>query len=239
MVFPSVRALGVSFPPRRDRRRGSAGAVLLAAAWLCQGAEASAQAESTTCRDRQDQPRDCSILLVHSYHPALGWTRKLSYGFGSALGALPRLRIDTEYLDAKRRPGLPHAEAFLETLEAKYRSHPPDVLVIADDPAFELLWGRRRELFPGVPVVFMGLNEVRADVLQAPQVTGIFERHHTEATIDLALELTKAEGIVVINDTSATGRANEATIGQCDGCWVSWPTWDSTRSRTMTQRTSG
>ena len=60
----------------------------------------------------------------------------------------------------------------------------------------------------------MGLNGIRQDLLADSGVTGIFERHRTDVTVELALKLTKAEGIVVINDTSETGRANEATLVQ-------------------------
>ena len=171
-------------------------------------------AAAPQCLDAQGQPRDCSVLIVHSYHPALEWNRTLSEGFRIGVAGVDRIRIDSEYLDAKRRPDLSHAEAFLEILERKYRQHPPDVLVISDDPAFELLWPKRTRLFGDVPIVFMGLNSVRNDLLTSPGVTGIFEQHRTEETVALSLTLTGAEGIIVVNDTSETGRANEETISR-------------------------
>ena len=179
---------------------------------LCMLSAEAAAGQQPQCTNDLGRPRDCAVLIVHSYHPALGWNQGLSNGFRSAFTDVERIRIDAEYLDAKRRPELGHADAFLEILEHKYRAHPPDVLVISDDPAFELLWNHRQRLFPDVPIVFMGLNDVRDELRSIDGVTGIFEIHETERTIDLSLSLTGANGIIVINDTSETGRANEATL---------------------------
>ncbi|MEM1231705.1 MAG: ATP-binding protein [Pseudomonadota bacterium] len=169
--------------------------------------------DEALCRDSAGTPRDCAVLLIHSYHPALKWTQSLSAGVADALRPLPALRIDTEYLDAKRRPELEHAESFVELLRVKYFARPPDVILISDDPAFDLLWPKRQALFPNVPIVFMGLNGRRRDLAPGtPGLTGIFERHETDRTVALALALTQAGGMVVITDTSETGLANEPTL---------------------------
>ena len=169
---------------------------------------------ATGCFDKAERSRDCAVLVVHSYHPSLGWTRTVEDGFRAVFSNADHVRIDSEFLDAKRRPDLGHAEAFIEILDQKYRSRQPDVLVISDDPAFELIWSRRQTLFPNVPVVFMGLNAISKTLLNTPGVTGVFENHRTEETVALSLALTKAPGIVVINDTSETGRANESTLSR-------------------------
>jgi len=156
-----------------------------------------------------------SVLVVYSYDSGLGWTRSLARGLAKALSAEPGVRIYSEHLDAKQWPSLEHAGAFLEMLSEKFDPRPPDVLVISDDPAFELLTSQDEPLFPGVPIVFMGLNRVREELQGGvPGITGMFETHETEKTADFAIELTGAEGLVVINDTSETGVANEKTISR-------------------------
>ena len=202
---------------RGARRRSGAGRRALAWAaalsWTV-FSHGAGFASDSLCSNPDGQPRDCAILMVHSYHPGLEWNRTLTEGFREAFASTARIRIDAEYLDAKRRPDLRHADAFVSVLIDKYRSDLPDVLVIADDPVFTLLWPRRGELFPGVPIVFMGLNGIRDDLQGAHGVTGIFEHHRTEETIALSLALTGAKGIVVINDTSETGLANESTLSK-------------------------
>ena len=165
------------------------------------------------CRDKSGQVRDCSILVVHSYHPSLKWSQILSENFASSIASEPNLRIDTEFLDAKRRPSLEHAGTFLQLLREKYGTRLPDVLVISDDPGFDLLWPIREELLPGVPIVFMGLNSIREELETGISgVTGAYERQATKQSAQLALELTGSKGIIIINDTSETGSANEVVI---------------------------
>ena len=156
-----------------------------------------------------------SILVVHSYHAELGWTQELTQGLKQAFAERPHVKIYSEYLDAKRWPNLQHANEFLNALTRKYEAQRPDVLLVSDDPAFELLRQRPPPALQGVPIVFMGLNEIRPELTGGiPGITGIFETHQTHRTLELALRWTGADGVIVINDTSETGQANESIIAE-------------------------
>ncbi len=150
------------------------------------------------------------ILTIFSYDPGMEWVKSLIAGLEDGLSTLPNIEHNTEFLDAKRHPALTHSEAFLNSLRAKYHLQQPDVLMISDDPAFELLRDKLPELFPGVPVVFFGLNKVRHDL--PPSFTGIYEVHEATPTLEIAMQLTNASGVAVISNTTETGKAHEHTL---------------------------
>lgn len=179
---------------------------------LLGGGVASGDVAPSTQASRADATDDIrgKIVTIFSYHPGLEWTDALLAGLDVDLQNVPNVEFHSEFLDAKRHPSLEHADAFLSTLRSKYATRPPDVLMIADDPAFELLRDRVDEFFPGVPVVFFGLNEIREEL--PPSFTGVYEIHQTLPTLEVAMELTGARGVAVINDTSETGLANESTL---------------------------
>jgi len=126
------------------------------------------------------------ILTIFSYHPGMEWTDSLLAGYENKLNFYPNIELYTEFLDAKRHPTLVHSEAFLESLRDKYTDKQPDVLMIGDDPAFELIQERTSEVFPGV-----------------------YEVHDAKPTLDIAMEFTNATGAAVISTTTETGVAHE------------------------------
>jgi hypothetical protein len=114
------------------------------------------------------------ILIVHSYHQGLAWTDSISEGIRSALVPFDRrIELYFEYLDIKRRPR-PLSE---EDLPAYFQPDSGfDVVITADEEAFELV--RRREIGSGpvLPVVFCGISRFEpATIDPAQAVTGVLE----------------------------------------------------------------
>lgn len=157
---------------------------------------------------------DHSVLLIHSYHSEHGWTRFLKQGFDEALSMDEDTQIHHEYLDAKRYPGGEYRQVFLDYLKQKYRLLDLEVIVVSDDPAFNLIKQHRADFFPEVPLVYLGINKVDQAVIDTPGMTGVFEnRDLTQTAIDIS-RISGSDSLVVVSDSSSTGRANFSKILQ-------------------------
>jgi signal transduction histidine kinase len=153
------------------------------------------------------------VLLLNSYHQGYVWTDDIVRGVQDALlrKTLP-IDLAIEYLDQRRHedpkaadmedPGI--VGAFDSFLQSKFYNTHFDVIITSDDAALKFLLARRDHLFPGVPVVFCGVNEyhgtsayVSAHPESRPWLTGVLERIDVDATIDTALRLHPDTRLVV------------------------------------------
>ena len=159
------------------------------------------------------QAKTENVLIIHSYHPELSWTRQSKQGIDKAFqNRRPNTKVFHEYLDSKRMPELEHAPQFLDLIRKKYRQVPLDVLMVADDPGLNLILPLRDRIFPKVPIVFMGINHVQPELFGVPGLTGVFEKHSVAETVQIAKKLTGEDGLIVISDTTETGQANVKRI---------------------------
>ena len=167
----------------------------------------------TTSADHISAPKNASVLVIHSYHPELSWTQQekegIDQGFAEGHHAVT---VYHEFLDAKRYPDLSHRQTFLDYLHTKYQDTPLDVLMIADDPGLQMLLDARQTYFPELPVVFMGINNVKEELLTIPWLTGVFETHSIAETLWVAQQQTNSAQVIVITDSSETGKANRARL---------------------------
>ncbi|MBM9537824.1 histidine kinase dimerization/phosphoacceptor domain -containing protein [Desulfobulbus alkaliphilus] len=158
-----------------------------------------------------DDPATRHVLVIHSYHPDFPWTDSINHGMVDILhGAVPDIDIHIEYLDAKRHQPERILPAFRELLFHKYQATPLDVIIVSDDAAFQSILLLRDSLFPGVPVVFCGVNlfeEAMIDGFAA--VTGVVEDFDLAGTLDIALTLQpKTKHLAVVSDSTESGRLN-------------------------------
>lgn len=156
------------------------------------------------------------ILLLNSYHQGFGWTDEVSQGLLAVLR--PRetdMTLHVEYMDTKRVEFNEHYERQLKNIYAhKYKTVHLDLILGTDNAAYEFLRRHHDELFPGVPVVFGGVNFFRPGQLEHfPLFTGVAEVLDARQTIDCALRLNPGTRTVfVVNDYTCTGRAVGGSI---------------------------
>jgi len=156
---------------------------------------------------------DQRVLVLHSYHGQLNWTKGLAEGIDLGFEHTePEVQVFHEFLDAKRFPALEQGKATLELLSAKYAEEPPDLIMVSDDPGLMLLVDHRSSLFPETPLVYLGINQIEQKILNIPNATGVFELHSTVETALGALQQTGSRGLIVINDSTETGAANLSGI---------------------------
>ncbi|MDP3429619.1 MAG: hypothetical protein Q8R89_04725, partial [Desulfomicrobium sp.] len=152
-----------------------------------------------------------SIVIVHSYHQGFRWTDSIMEGMLDVLQKeAPDAEIHAEYLDAKRLPLEIFSPFFDETLRRKFSRITPSVILVSDDAAFDLMLALRGKHYPGVPLVFCGVNNFNDERLAGHvAVTGVTEDFDIKGTVEIALKLhPNAKHMAVISDSTETGEIN-------------------------------
>jgi signal transduction histidine kinase/CheY-like chemotaxis protein len=149
------------------------------------------------------------VLVLNSYHPQYTWTEELVRGVRDELKALPPENLHIEFMDARR---MVDDEVYLDGLATlyrhKYTRFRPDIIVSSDDSALNFLLLRREDLFPGIPIVFCGINSRSPDELEAvPNMTGILEGLDVADNLALIRRLhPDARRVVLLADRTSLGR---------------------------------
>ncbi|AFL72727.1 PAS domain S-box protein [Thiocystis violascens] len=150
------------------------------------------------------------VVILNAYHPGDDWSDSELAGLLEAFRQVrPERPPAIEYLDTKRFPGSDYPSLLKEFLVRKYRDRPVDLVIALDNPALDLLSAFPHELFAGVPVVFGGISGVPPERLrERGNITGVTEVLDLAGSLELLLRLhPRTQGILLVNDDTATGRA--------------------------------
>ena len=147
------------------------------------------------------------VLAIYTDDRLLPAVQQGEQGLRAGLAAGPPTGIEYfgEFFQAARFPMAGHGEVMHAYLLAKYRESPPDVLVAAGRAVLLFLLDHRQTLFPGTPIVFLGISEdeLPRDRLDA-SVTGVPGSWDLLPAVELALRLQPdTTRMVVINGDSA------------------------------------
>ncbi|MBK8597430.1 MAG: EAL domain-containing protein [Holophagales bacterium] len=176
----------------------------LAVLSLCLLSRVEARADSSgTVR-----PAPGGILILNSYHPGYTWSDHEVEGLLEVLSPVVNGRpLWVEYLDAKSFPAMAHEPETVALYRTKYGGRHLSLVVLCDDPALEFARAHRDELWPGVPVVFCGINGYTPEKLAGLKpATGVAESLDIGGTLEAALGLCPgARTVVVLHDSTVTG----------------------------------
>ena len=148
------------------------------------------------------------VLILHSYYQGYKWTDDEHAGIESVLKPLiGASNILIEYMDTKKIFGDLYSQRLHGVYELKYKNYGFDLIIVTDNNAFDFMRKYRDRLFPGTPVVFCGVNDIRESNLKGLRLfTGINEETDFKSTIELLLKLhPKTKQIVFINEWTTTG----------------------------------
>jgi len=153
-----------------------------------------------------------SILNLNSYHLGWGWSDRITNTIRSEVATqLPGSDVMVEYLNTRKIPlNDTRIIELKEYMADKYRGKKFDAIISSDDDAFQFLLKTRDELFPGVPVIFSGVNNFEDQMISGKRgITGIVEKASMIENIDLILKNHKdADTIYIINEeVTSTGKA--------------------------------
>lgn len=159
-----------------------------------------------------------NILVIHSYHPEFSQTKQqqeaIAQGFGEIV---PETNVYHEFLDGERYPSPKQKQDFIDYLDRKYNLVKVDLLMVVDDPSLELMLEQHDRVFANVPVVFLGIHRIsdlQQELLNIPWLTGVLEDCPIVETAREAVRQTWADTLVVINDTTKSGKANLEQINE-------------------------
>ena len=147
------------------------------------------------------------VLVLSSYNVSYKWTRDLLEEIDAEFDPDPTTEVFFEHLDAYLFTMDEVTEPFRIYLREKYSVLQPEVIISVDDNALDFLKAYRDELFPGVPIVFCGVNNFTpARIEGESNITGQSEVPDIDGTIDIALRQNpRATKLVVIYDRTPTG----------------------------------
>jgi signal transduction histidine kinase len=156
------------------------------------------------------------VLVLHSYYRGYKWTDDESAGIEGVLkNVIGAGNLHIEYMDTKKVFGNLYSQRLYEVYKLKYKNFRFDAIITTDNNAFDFMRKYRDELFPGVPVIFCGVNYFQeADLKGLKSFTGVNEENDMRACIDLILKLhPETTKIVFINEWTTTGqRVHEAFV---------------------------
>jgi signal transduction histidine kinase len=160
-----------------------------------------------------DPPARKRVLYISSYHPAFPSFLPQVDGIRSSLAAggfpEPRIVLDFEYMDTKRFPKETQVPRFVANLRQKLTVLDSyDIVIAADDNAFEMAVAHQGTLFRNSPIVFLGVNnrEVALQQNRNPRVTGVVEDVDIEMNLGLIERLyPRSKTIVAISDDTTVG----------------------------------
>lgn len=141
-----------------------------------------------------------NIMVIHSYHPGHPWIMEYSRGLAISL---PGQRLTHFYLDTKRLPPSQFAAQGDQAWRA-FLQHKPDLVILGDDNAIDLL--ALRIARHGTPVVFLGMNDNprHVGVYGQPLITGGLERPLMKRNLlEMTQMLSDASQVKVLFDASS------------------------------------
>ncbi|MCG8620129.1 MAG: PAS domain S-box protein [Desulfobacterales bacterium] len=151
------------------------------------------------------------VLYISSYHPGFPTFFQQVEGIRSVFET-ENILLDIEFMDTKRFPEPESWEMFRRHLKYKlHRSVGYDAVIIADDNALVFTLAHQDQLFRGIPVVFLGVNNIDLALAQNrnPKVTGVVEAVSMADTISLMTRLRpKAKRIVALVDNTPSGQGD-------------------------------
>lgn len=174
---------------------------------LSGGAILLAVPPTASATDIRENPKN--ILVLNSYHEGYAWSDGIMAGIHSVFSSTSNTNIMVEYLDTKRHHGADYYETFKTLLALKYRDDPLDILISTDDNALDFVLRNRQALFPGIPYVFNGIDEVVPQrIASQKDIYGVEENLSIGGTLDMAMELfPAARAAYFVTDGTPTGNS--------------------------------
>ncbi|RZP73091.1 EAL domain-containing protein [Vibrio vulnificus] len=179
------------------------------------------------------------LLLIYSYDPGFVTTQQVYEGLKSEISRYP-IDVDIEFMDTKSLYTQENIDNFHQLLSYKISAKKRyDYIVTVDDNALQFALTHQHELFPQIPIVFLGVNNEKLARQQNENafVTGIVEASSLEENIKLVTSLFEDRKTVhVITDGTISGQAELTNLRPIMGQYpaLNWDvinlvnlTWDT------------
>src|SRR5947207_1526439 len=146
------------------------------------------------------------VVLLFDERPELPGLAMLEAEFTRTLASnsADRVEIYREELDLSRFGSLTYQARLPDLLKTKYADKKIDAVVAVLGPSLEFLLNYGAEIFPGVPIVFCGIDRRELNDRPLPSnVRGILVKRQFDPTLEIALKIHPGtERVVVVAGTS-------------------------------------
>jgi signal transduction histidine kinase len=124
------------------------------------GPVAPTTASTAAGTDPAVSPAPRNVLVLYSHGRLLSGNVDTDRGLSAGFAARPDVPValSFEVLDSARFRGPEFERVVVTYLRDKYALHPPEVVIVANDQALDVVAQYRAVLFPNVPVVYMGVS---------------------------------------------------------------------------------
>lgn len=157
----------------------------------------------------QSVPERRKVVVLHSYHHGVPWTDGINKGIAESLKD-ENIEYYHEYLDSKRYPVSVVAPAVVQYLKQKYEKIEPDLVIISDNNALNLIREYREELFTDVPLIFCGINNYHPGLIEGMEkrMTGVVDKVDPGGTVRLIRKLQPdSKRLFIVSGITPTGLA--------------------------------
>jgi PAS domain S-box-containing protein len=155
------------------------------------------------------------VLLLNSYDQRMTWVKDITIAVEDVLDPdNNNIILHIANMDSKQFHSPEYFDLYKKYLKQKYNKNKFSLILSSDNNAFDFLLKHRDELFPGVPVVFCGVNNFKDNLIKdSDKFTGVAELFSARKTVETALKLhPRTQEIFIINDYLETGRAWQKDI---------------------------
>jgi signal transduction histidine kinase len=146
------------------------------------------------------------IVILFDERIELPGLAALNAGFTQALtsGLTDPIEIYREQMDLSRFDSEMYRTLLRDEFRAKYAGKKIDVVVAVMEPSLNFLLQHRDEIFPGIPIVFCGIDRKQLGDRPLPaDVTGVLLRRQFAPTVELVARLQPdTERLFVVSGTS-------------------------------------
>lgn len=172
----------------------------------CLAPSVSAQTESR---------KKINLLYLNSYENGYGWSDTILEGIKSVLADSGRnIHLNIEYMDTKIRYDQKVKMHLFALYAHKYRDVEFDAIIVSDNNGFDFLLQFQGQLFPGVPIIFCGVNDFSPQSIRGyHSITGVVESFDIKINLELARKFhPDRKKFVIVGDNGTTGRAIRSQI---------------------------
>lgn len=146
------------------------------------------------------------ILLLHSYNSGLKWSDGITSGVKEVFDKYPNYELTIEYMDSKKIDTKEYLQTLTSLYEKKFSNRKYDVIITADNYAYEFALQNHKKLFNSSNIVFCGVeNFVKSSIPKDLEkyITGVVEYKDIKNNIKLIKELIPNLNIIYIISDSA------------------------------------
>ena len=145
------------------------------------------------------------VLIINSYHQGYPWSDEEVAGIQSTINEDTLIFI--EYMDTKHIESEQYISELAIQYAMKYQDHSFDLIYTLDDKAYQFILQYHDDIFPGVPVVFAGVdNFVESELEGIDWITGTVEYSDYAGQVGLIHQvLPDVTTVYAVTDSTFTG----------------------------------